>query len=84
MTPLGLTQIAVYFLLILAVAKPLGAYMTRVFAGQRTFLHPVLGPLERLCYRLSGIRESVDQRWTQYAASLLAFSLFSFLLLYLL
>jgi K+-transporting ATPase ATPase A chain len=84
MTPLGLTQIAVYFLLILAVAKPLGAYMTRVFAGQRTFLHPVLGPLERLCYRLSGIRESVDQRWTQYAASLLAFSFFSFLLLYLL
>ena len=84
MTPLGLTQIAVYFLLIVAVTKPIGSFMTRVFAGQRTFLHPVLGPLERLCYRLAGVRETVDQRWTQYAGSLLAFSFFSFLLLYLL
>jgi K+-transporting ATPase ATPase A chain len=84
MTPLGLTQIVVYFLLIVAVTKPIGSFMTRVFAGQRTFLHPVLGPLERLCYRLSGVRETVDQRWTQYTGSLLAFSFFSFLLLYLL
>jgi len=84
MTPLGLTQIVVYFLLIVAVTKPIGSFMTRVFAGQRTFLHPVLGPLERLCYRLAGVRETVDQRWTQYAGSLLAFSFFSFLLLYLL
>src|SRR5260370_5390003 len=84
MTAPGLLQILVFFLLILAVAKPLGLYMTRVFAGERTFLHPVLRPLERLCYAVAGVKETTDQRWTQYAASVLAFSLFSFLILYLL
>jgi K+-transporting ATPase ATPase A chain len=74
----------VYFLLILAVTKPLGWYMTRVFAGERTFLHPALRPIERLCYAAGGVEESAEQRWTQYAASLLSFSLFSFLILYLL
>ncbi len=84
MTALGIFQIVVYFLLILAVTKPLGSYMTRVFAGERTFLHPVLHPLERLCCAVGGVKESVEQRWTQYAGSLLSFSLFSFLMLYLL
>ena len=84
MTPNGLFQILIFFLLILALAKPMGLYMTRVFAGERTFLSPVLRPLERLCYAIGGVKESVEQRWTQYAASLLAFSLFSFLILYLL
>jgi K+-transporting ATPase ATPase A chain len=84
MTPNGFLQIAVFFLLILAIAKPLGSYMTKVFAGERTFLHPVLRPLERLCYAVGGVKESAEQRWTQYAASLLAFSIFSFLILYLL
>jgi len=84
MTPNGILQIVVYFLLILAIAKPMGVYMTKVFAGERTFLHPVLRPLERLCYAAGGVKESVEQRWTQYAASLLAFSIFSFLILYLL
>lgn len=84
MTALGVFQILVFFLLILAVTKPLGSYMTRVFAGERTFLHPVLRPLERLCYAIGGVKESVEQRWTKYAGSLLAFSLFSFLILYLL
>jgi K+-transporting ATPase ATPase A chain len=82
MTPNGILQIVVYFLAILVVAKPMGAYMTRVFAGERTFLHPVLRPLERLCYAIGGVKESVEQRWTQYAGSLLAFSIFSALLLY--
>jgi len=70
--------------LILALAKPMGAFMTKVFAGERTFLHPVLRPVERLCYVLCGVKENTDQRWTQYAGSMLAFSVFSFLILYLL
>jgi potassium-transporting ATPase potassium-binding subunit len=69
---------------ILAVAKPLGLFMTKVFAGERTFLHPVLRPLERVCYALGGVNENAEQRWTQYAGSLLAFSVFSFGTLYLL
>jgi len=84
MTALGVFQILIYFLLILAVTKPMGWYMTKVFAGERTFLYPVLRPLERLCYALGGVKESVEQRWTQYAGSLLAFSVFSFLILYVL
>ena len=84
MTANGILQIAVFFLLILALTKPLGSYMTAVFDGKRTFLHPVLHPLERLCYAACGVKESVEQRWTQYVASLLTFSIFSFLILYLL
>jgi potassium-transporting ATPase potassium-binding subunit len=84
MTLNGVVQIVVYFLLILALAKPVGSYMVKVFAGERTFLHPVLRPVERLCYAAAGVNETVEQRWTQYAGSLLAFSIFSFLILYVL
>jgi K+-transporting ATPase ATPase A chain len=84
MTANGILQIVVFFLIILALTKPLGTFMARLFEGQRTFLHPVLGWLERFCYRLGGVNESVEQRWTQYAGSLLAFSIFSAVLLYLL
>jgi K+-transporting ATPase ATPase A chain len=84
MTLNGVVQIAVFFLLILALAKPVGSFMVKVFAGERTFLHPVLRPLERLCYAAAGVNENVEQRWTQYAGSLLAFSIFSFLILYVL
>src|SRR6266498_1354266 len=84
MTSMGVLQIALFFTLILLSAKPLGSFMARVFEGQRTFLHPVLRWLEVLTYKASGIREDVEQRWTQYAASLLSFSLFGFLLTYLL
>lgn len=80
----GVLYIVVYFLILLALTKPLGLYMANVFEGQRTFLHPVLRPVERLTYRLCGIREDAEQRWTQYAASVLAFSLVSFLFVYLL
>src|SRR5712692_3952965 len=83
MTPTGLFQILVFFLLVLALSAPLGAFMVRVFDGQRTWLHPLLGPLERLIYKLCGIREDQEQRWTGYAASLLMFSLASLLLTYL-
>ena len=64
--------------------KPLGAFMTKVFEGKRTFLHPVLRWLEVLTYKAAGVQEDVEQRWTQYTASLLAFSIFGFLLVYLL
>jgi K+-transporting ATPase ATPase A chain len=83
MTALGILHIAAYFALILAVTKPLGAYMAKVFQGQRTVLHPVLRPVERLIYRLIGVREETEQRWTQYAASVIAFSVASFLFVYL-
>jgi K+-transporting ATPase ATPase A chain len=82
MTTNGILQIVVFFLLILAFVKPLGIYIAKVFAGEKTFLHPVLRPIERLCYLLGGVDESVEQRWTQYTGSLLAFSVISFLILY--
>ena len=82
MTANGILQIVIFFLVIAAVAKPMGVYMTRVFAGERTFLHPMMRPLERLCYKLCGVKEDVEQRWTQYAGSMLAFSIFSAVFLY--
>ncbi|HYZ85163.1 MAG TPA: potassium-transporting ATPase subunit KdpA [Bryobacteraceae bacterium] len=83
MTIPGVLQILLYFVLILLTAKPIGTFMARLFAGERTFLHPVLRPLERLIYKLSGIDESVEQRWTQYCGAVLAFSFFCFFFVYL-
>src|SRR5216684_2438146 len=84
MTALGIVQILVFFALILVCTKPLGAYMARVFEGQRTFMHPMLRWLEVLTYKVSGVREDVEQHWTKYTASLISFSIFGFLLVYLL
>ncbi len=84
MTSAGVLQILLFFALILVCVKPLGAFMANVFEGRRTFLHPVLRWLEVLTYKVSGVQEDVEQRWTQYTASLLAFSIFGFLLVYLL
>jgi potassium-transporting ATPase potassium-binding subunit len=84
MTTNGVLQIIVYFLIILALTKPLGAFMAKLFEGKRTFLHPILRPLETLTYKLVGVNEQTEQRWTQYTAALLAFSIFSFLFVYLL
>ena len=84
MTSAGILQIALFFAIILICVKPLGAYMAKVFEGQRTFLHPALRWLEVLTYRAAGVREDVEQRWTQYTAALLSFSIFGFLLAYLL
>jgi potassium-transporting ATPase potassium-binding subunit len=80
----GILQILVYFLIILAITKPMGIFMARLFEGKRTFLHPFLRPVEVLTYKLIGVREAAEQRWTQYTASLLTFSIFSFLSVYLL
>lgn len=82
MTTQGMFQIVLYLALIVALTKPVGVFMARVFAGERTFLHPLLRPLERLCYAIGGVGEDVEQRWTQYAGSLLSFSFFSFLFVY--
>jgi K+-transporting ATPase ATPase A chain len=82
MTGLGILQIAVFFGVILLITKPLGLFMAKVFEGERTFLHPVIRPVERLVYKLCGIREDVEQRWTHYAGGVLAFSIFAFLFVY--
>ncbi|MEO8257737.1 MAG: potassium-transporting ATPase subunit KdpA [Acidobacteriota bacterium] len=84
MTSIGILQILVFFGLILLVTKPVGLFMSRLFQGERTFLHPVIRPIELLVYKLCGVREGQEQRWTQYAGSLLAFSLFAFLFPYVL
>jgi K+-transporting ATPase ATPase A chain len=85
MTANGILQIGLYFVVLLALTKPLGAFMAKVFSGERTFLHPVLRPLEVGLYKLCGIDEDGEQHWTRYAGSMLAFSLvgiiFSYILL---
>ena len=82
MTSIGILQILVFFGLILLVTKPVGLFMSHLFQGERTFLHPVLRPVEVLVYKICGVREQEEQRWTGYAGSVLAFSLFSFLVPY--
>jgi K+-transporting ATPase ATPase A chain len=82
MTLNGWLQIALYCVVIILLVKPLGGYMTRVFAGERTLLSPVLGPVERLFYRLSGVDAQREQGWVAYAVSMLLFSLAGFLSLY--
>jgi K+-transporting ATPase ATPase A chain len=84
MTWIGIAQILLFFLILLALTKPLGTYMYRVFEGEKTLLHAILHPLERLIYRLGGVREGEEQSWMQYAGSMISLSLFSFLVVYLL
>ena len=83
MTINGWLQILVFLALIFAVTKPLGIFMARVFAGERTFLDPVLRSLERLLYRITGVDEKCEMRWTEYAGAMLLFSAVSMLVLYL-
>ena len=72
MTINGWIQIALYSVIIIALTKPLGGYMTRVFNGERTFLSPLLRPIERLFYGISGVDEKEDQHWLIYAIAMLA------------
>ncbi|MBM3151007.1 MAG: potassium-transporting ATPase subunit KdpA [Chloroflexi bacterium] len=81
---LGWIQFAVYLVVLLALVKPLGAYMARVYQGERTFLTPVLAPVERFFYRLAGVDPEADMGWKMYTAALLLFNLVGFLFLYLL
>jgi potassium-transporting ATPase potassium-binding subunit len=82
MTLNGWLQIAVFFALVLLAAKPMGLYMARVYERKRTWLDPVLGPVERLLYRLTGVDADVEMRWTEYVAAMLVFSLATLLLTY--
>jgi len=83
MTTNGWLQIVVYLAIIFAITKPLGIFMTRVFSRERTFLDPVARPIERLLYRLTGVDEDHEMRWTEYAVTMLLFSGVTMLLLYL-
>jgi K+-transporting ATPase ATPase A chain len=81
---MGWLQAIIFFLLVLAVTKPLGTYMARVFAGERTWLTPVFAPLEKVIYRLCGVRADEEMPWYAYALSMLAFSLVGLAYLYVL
>jgi K+-transporting ATPase ATPase A chain len=83
MTINGWLQIFVFIALIFAVTKPLGIFMARVFAGERTFLDPLLRPVERLLYRVTGVDEKHEMGWVEYATAMLLFSGVSMLVLYL-
>ncbi len=83
MTANGWLQIALFFGVVLLLAKPMGLYMVQVFERRRTWLDPVLRPVERLLYRTTGIREDEEMPWTEYCGALLVFSLATLLLTYL-
>jgi potassium-transporting ATPase potassium-binding subunit len=82
MTANGVFQIALYFGLVVLLVKPLGLYMAHVFNGQRTFLDPVLRPVERVIYWLGGVDPRQEQHWTTYTAAMLLFNLAGLVLLY--
>ncbi len=82
MTANGWFQICVFFALVLVCAKPLGLYMARVFERERTFADRVFRPIERMIYRLTGIDETHEMRWTEYAIVMLLFSVVSMLATY--
>ncbi len=82
MTFNGWLQIALFSAVIILLVKPFGGYMTTVFTGERSLLSPVLGPVERAFYRLSGVDERSDQNWVAYAVSMLLFSVVGFISLY--
>ena len=84
MTSIGVLQILAFFAIILALTKPVGLFMSRLFQGERTFLHPLLRPLEAAIYKICGVREKDEQKWTHYTGSVLAFSLISFVFVYVL
>jgi len=84
MTLNGWLQILLFFAFVLAVTKPMGLFMAKVFSRERTWLDPVLRPVEKLIYKLTGVTEDREMRWTEYSIAMLLFSAFSMLLLYLL
>jgi K+-transporting ATPase ATPase A chain len=82
MTPNGWTQVALYVVLLTAIAVPLGEFMADVLEGRRTFLTPVLGGLERWCSRLAGVNPDEEMDWKRYAAAMLAFNLVGLVVVY--
>ncbi len=84
MTFSNLTQLALYFFVLVLLALPLGAFMARVYQGEKTFLDPLLAPLERALYRLFGINPTDEMNWKTYALAFLVFNVLGFLVVYLL
>jgi K+-transporting ATPase ATPase A chain len=82
MTLIGWLQILLYCAIIVALVKPLGGYLTRAFNGERTFLSPVLRPVETVLYSLGGVDERREQHWTTYTVAMLLFHVGGFLILY--
>ncbi|HZP75674.1 MAG TPA: potassium-transporting ATPase subunit KdpA [Pseudolabrys sp.] len=82
MTFIGWIQIALFCLIVVALVKPLGAYMTRVFNGQSTFLSPILQPVERVLYAVGGIEAKREQHWLTYTVAMLFFHIGGFAILY--
>jgi K+-transporting ATPase ATPase A chain len=82
MTTSGLLQIGLYLVVLAALVKPLGAYMARVYEGKSTPLDRILGPVERFCYRLFGIRPDQEMDWKVYAVAMLLFSAVGLIVLY--
>ncbi|HWK45921.1 MAG TPA: potassium-transporting ATPase subunit KdpA [Stellaceae bacterium] len=82
MTFNGILQIAVFCAVIIALTKPFGGYITRVFAGERTLLSPILRPIEIGLYKISGVKRDEEQHWIVYGVAMLAFSLVGVLSLY--
>jgi K+-transporting ATPase ATPase A chain len=83
MTANGWFQIGLYLLVLFLITKPIGIFLSRVFEREKTFLDPLLRPLERLIYRLCGVDENREMRWTEYGVTMLVFSAASLILLYL-
>src|SRR6201997_5528128 len=83
MTANGWLQILLFLVLVFLVTKPMGLFMARVFNREKTFMDPVLRPMERLLYRVTGVDESHEMRWMEYAISMLLFSMVSMIVLYL-
>jgi K+-transporting ATPase ATPase A chain len=83
MTANGWFQIGLYVLVLFLITKPIGIFLARVFEREKTFLDPLLRPVERLIYRLCGVDESKEMRWTEYGTTMLVFSAVSLILLYL-
>src|SRR5579863_4971147 len=82
MNAAGILQIVVYCAVLLATALPLGLYLARVYDGQKTWLSPVLMPVERAILAVCGVKRDQEQHWTAYAISLLIFNLVTLLALY--
>lgn len=80
----GILQIVLYLVVLVAPVKPLGTFMAKVYQGERTFLSPVLGPLERGIYRVAGINAGVESNWQRYALAVLLVNFLGFLAVYLL
>lgn len=82
MSLIGWLQISLLFVVVLALIKPLGLFMSRIFSGERTVLSPVLAPVERSFYRIAGVDPAREQGWLAYAGAMLAFNALGFALLY--